>query len=46
MHISWLKSKSDNSSYNFAKNMGLNVYEIEDLEKTDEVIGEVLRKKL
>jgi hypothetical protein len=26
--------------------MGLDVYEIEDLEKTDDIIGQIIRKKL
>jgi predicted Fe-Mo cluster-binding NifX family protein len=43
VHISWLKSKNDTSSYNFVKNMGLDVYEIEDLEKTDDVIQDAIR---
>jgi hypothetical protein len=46
MHISWLKAKNDTSSYIFAKNMGLNVYEIDDLEKTDSIIQDVIRQKL
>lgn len=43
MKISWLKSKNDNKSFKFQKNIGLDVYEIEDLEKTDLKIGELTK---
>ncbi len=45
MSISWIKSKNDNNSFRFFKNMGFDVNEIEDLEKTDDVIRELVRKK-
>lgn len=43
MKISWLKSKNDNKSFKFQKNMGLDVYEIEDLEQTDLKINELTK---
>lgn len=45
MKISWMKSKSDFKSFRFAQNMGFDVYEIEDLEKTDEKISELIQKQ-
>lgn len=44
MSISWIKSKKDNNSFRFFKNMGFDVNEIEDLEKTDDVIRELVGK--
>lgn len=41
MKISWLKAKGDNKSFRFQKNMGLDVYEIDDLDKTDSKISEL-----
>ncbi len=41
MRISWLKSKEDDRSFRFQKNIGLDVFEIEDLEKTDEKLNEL-----
>lgn len=43
MKISWLKSKNDNKSFRFQKNIGLDVYEIEDLEQTDYKINELTK---
>ncbi len=43
MKISWLKSKNDNRSFKFQKNIGLDVYEIEDLEQTDYKINELTK---
>ncbi len=45
MRISWLKAKDDEKSFKFQKNMGFDVYEIEDLEKTDNKINELVEKK-
>lgn len=45
MRISWLKGKEDDKSFRFQKNMGWDVYEIEDLEKTDDKIGELVNGK-
>lgn len=41
MRISWLKAKNDDKSFRFQKNIGLDVYEIEELEETDEKIKEL-----
>lgn len=41
MKILWLKAKNDNKSFRFQKNMGLDVYEIDDLEQTDAKISEL-----
>ncbi len=43
MGISWIKSKNDNKSFLFFKNMGFDVNEIEDLDKTDDMIRELIR---
>ncbi len=45
MKISWLKAKNDNKSFKFQKNMGFDVYEIEDLEDTDNKINELVQEK-
>ena len=44
MRISWLKSKNDDKSFKFQKNIGFDVYEIEDLETTDNKINELVEK--
>ena len=45
MAISWIKSSKDNKSFKVFKNLGLDVYEIDDLEKTDEKIRELVEQK-
>ena len=45
MRISWLKAKNDNRSFKFQKNLGLDVYEIEDLEQTDDKLNEHVNNK-
>ena len=45
MAISWLKSSSDKKSFKVFKNLGMDVYEIKDLEKTDEKIKELVQQK-
>lgn len=45
MKISWLKAKKDEKSFRFLKNMGMDVYELDDLEKTDEKISELVGNK-
>ena len=45
MGISWLKSSKDNKSFKLFKGLGMDVYEIEDLEKTDEKIKELVEQK-
>ncbi len=46
MRISWVKAKSDDRSFRMFQNMGFDVQEIEELETTDEVIRDLVRKKL
>ena len=45
MAISWVKSSKDNKSFKVFKNLGMDVYEIDDLEKTDEKIRELVEQK-
>ena len=45
MAISWLKSSNDKKSFKVFKNLGMDVYEIKDLEKTDEKIKELVQQK-
>ena len=45
MRIGWIKSKQDMMSFRFPKNMGFPVYEIEDLEKTDATIKQLVEKE-
>ncbi len=45
MRISWLKAKDDNKSFRFQKNIGFDVYEIDDLEDTDKKINELVNNK-
>lgn len=45
MSISWLKSTNDNKSFKIFKGLGMDVYEIEDLEQTDEKIRELVEQK-
>ena len=45
MAISWLKSSNDKKSFKVFKNLGMDVYEINDLEKTDEKIKELVEQK-
>lgn len=45
LSISWIKSKNDDKSFRFFKNMGFDVLELEDLEKTDDVISDLIRKE-
>lgn len=42
MKISWVKYKQDEDSFRIPKNLGLDVVEIEDLEKTDETLKQLL----
>lgn len=45
MAISWLKSSNDNKSFKLFKGLGMDVYEIEDLDKTDDKIKELVEQK-
>ena len=42
MKMSWIKAKSDEKSFRFFQNMGFDVFSIEDLDKTDEKIKELV----
>lgn len=43
MKVSWIRSKNDNESFQMLKNLGFNVYNIEEPEKTDEKIEELVK---
>lgn len=43
MKISWLRTKEDNESFKLLKNLGFEVYNVEDAEKTDEKIEELVQ---
>lgn len=45
MAISWIKSSKDNKSFKVFKSLGMDVYDIKDLEKTDEKIKELIEQK-
>ena len=45
MAISWLKSSKDNKSFRIFKGLGMDVYDIEDLEQTDKKIKELVEQK-
>lgn len=45
MKISWIKAKQDLNSFRIPKNMGLDVLEIEDLDKTDDTIEQLVENK-
>ncbi len=45
MAISWIKSTKDNKSFKVFKKLGMDVYEIDDLEKIDEKITELVEQK-
>lgn len=43
MKISWIKASDDKKSFKIQQNLGLDVYKIEDLETTDEVIKNLIK---
>lgn len=45
MSISWIKSSKDKKSFKVFKTLGMDVYEIDDLEKTDEKLRELVQHK-
>jgi len=45
MPISWIKSSNDKKSFKVFKSLGMDVYEIDDLEKTDDKIKELAIQK-
>lgn len=44
MKFSCIKAKEDEHSFRFLQGIGAKVYELEDLEKTDEIISELIQK--
>ena len=44
MKIGWIKAKEDTKSFKMWKNLGMDVFEIEELEKTDDMISELVKK--
>ena len=45
MAISWVKSSKDKKSFKVFKTLGMDVYEIDNLEKTDDKIKEIIEQK-
>lgn len=45
MNISWIKFSEDKKSFKIIKGLGFDVYEINDLEETDNKIEELINKK-
>lgn len=45
MSIGWLKAKGDSKNFRMPQNLGLNVYEIENLEDTDKRINELIKER-
>lgn len=45
MAISWIKSSNDNRSFKIFKNLGMDVYEVDDLDKIDEKIKELVEQQ-
>ncbi len=45
MQISWLKAKGDNKSFKIQEKLGMDVFEIEDLENTDKEIEKLINNK-
>lgn len=44
MNISWIKSSNDDKSFKIFKGLGMDVYEIDDLEQTDNKIKELVKQ--
>lgn len=44
MKITWMKGKNDNDSFKMFERMGFDVCRIEDLEKTDEKLNELIKQ--
>ena len=45
MAISWIRSSNDKKSFKVFKSLGMDVYEIDDLERTDDKIKELIGQK-
>lgn len=43
MKVSWIRGKGDNESFKMLKNLGFDVYNMEEPEKTDEKIEELIK---
>ena len=43
MKVSWLKTKNDTESFKVFKNLGFDVYDIEEPENTDKKIEELIK---
>ena len=43
MKVSWLRGKEDDKSFQVLKNLGFDVYNIEEPEKTDQKIEELIK---
>lgn len=43
MKVSWLRGKNDNQSFKVLKNLGFEVYNVEEPENTDEKIEELIK---
>lgn len=43
MKISWVKYKKDQESFRIPKNLGMDVLELDDLEKTDDVLKNLIK---
>lgn len=43
MKVSWIRGKDDNKSFRMLKNMGFDVYNMDDPEKTDQKIEELVK---
>ena len=45
MRISWIKYSKDNKSFKVFKSLGMDVFDVEDLDLTDKKIEELIDKK-
>lgn len=45
MKISWLKLKNDDSSFKLFKNIGLDVYDVDEPDKTDVILKELVNNQ-
>lgn len=44
MKITWMKGQNDNDSFKMFERMGFDVCRVEDLEKTDEKLNELIKQ--
>lgn len=45
MKISWVKYEKDENSFKIQENLGFDVFKLEDLEKTDEILESLINNK-